>query len=316
MKRLNNTAIAIVTAGALGLGTVPLAQAQEADLGQLGITPDKTGEGAVYVEQPDNRAPLPSGLVEQPGPSAVVGDKTTEGAQWVPENAPADPARATDLKELSGTQEPAASNSINRPKSTTTVTETLKPPTASKEAPAGQSGTPGEKTPGSSTPGSKTPDSAAPTTTPATTTAAADTDKDRTRKIVLGALGAVAGLGLLIGGVKYFVNKDGDLVKDQNRVNETATPAEKAESDRLKKDHGDEIAKQVEAKGGMPAINKANAANGNGTANGTDTDASAKGERGMSASTGVTQLPVGLVALLILSVLGAAGYAYTRRQTV
>ncbi|GEM_PF-1136614 len=313
MKRLNTTAIAIVTAGALGLGTVPLAQAQDADLGQLGITPDKTGEGAVYVEQPDNRAPLPSGLVEQPGPTAVVGEKTTEGAQWVPENAPADPARATDLKELSGTQEPAFSNSINRPKSTTTVTETLKPPASSQQVSAGQ-----PSTPGSATPGSKTPDSAAPTTTPATTTAAAGADKDRTRKIVLGTLGAVAGLGLLIGGVQYFVNKDGDLVKDQNRVNQTATPAEKAESDRLKKEHGDEIAKQVEAKGGMPAISKASAANGNGNGNatGTDTGTSAQGERGMSASTGVTQLPMGLVALLILSVLGAAGYAYTRRQTV
>lgn len=136
-------------------------------------------------------------------------------------------------------------------------------------------------------------------------------------KGLLGTLGALAGLGLVIAGVKYFVNKDGDLVKDPNRVNEPATPAEKAESDKLKKDHAQEIAKQVEGKGGA-AVNAGDAANA-GNANGNaaaNNGAAATGERGMNASTGVTKLPAGLVALLVLSIIGAAGYAFTRRQTV
>ena len=112
----------------------------------------------------------------------------------------------------------------------------------------------------------------------------------------------LAGLGLIIAGVQYFVNKDGDLVKDPNRVDQPASPEEKAESDQVKKDHGDEIAKQVEANGGVPGAGTGNAA--------------ANGERGMNASTGVAELPAGLVALLILSIVGAAGYAFSRRETV
>lgn len=90
-----------------------------------------------------------------------------------------------------------------------------------------------------------------------------------------------------------------------------ATPAEKTESDKLKKDHAQEIANQVEAQGGTDA----NGAKSNANAVANDGTA-ATGERGMNASTGVTKLPAGLVALLVLSIIGAAGYAFTRRQTV
>ena len=265
MKRLNKTSIALVTAGALGLGTVPFVQAQELNSVQdLGVAPDATGEGERYVEQPEERAPLPTQLNEQNGPEAVVGEKATEGAEWVSENAPANPAEATNTNQLTGTAEPTKDNSWNRPATTGTVTETLRPP--------------------------------------------ATTTENNTTAIVLGTLGALAGLGLIIAGVNYFVNKDGDLVKDPNRVNEPASPAEKAESDQLKKDHAEEIAKQVEAKDGAAA----NANGGNAAAN---TGAAANGERGMNASTGVTQLPAGLVALLLLALVGAAGYAFTRRET-
>lgn len=119
---------------------------------------------------------------------------------------------------------------------------------------------------------------------------------------------------LIIAGVQYFVNKDGDLVKDPNRVDQPASPEEKAESDQVKKDHGDEIAKQVEANGGVPGAGTGNAGAG-AAANGTG-NAAANGERGMNASTGVAELPAGLVALLILSIVGAAGYAFSRRETV
>ena len=140
--------------------------------------------------------------------------------------------------------------------------------------------------------------------------------EDNTAAIVLGSLGALAGLGLIIAGVQYFVNKDGDLVKDPNRVDQPASPEEKAESEQVKKDHGDEIAKQVEANGGAPAAGNAGAGNAGAAANGTGNAAAANGERGMNASTGVAELPAGLVALLILSIVGAAGYAFSRRETV
>ena len=123
-------------------------------------------------------------------------------------------------------------------------------------------------------------------------------------------------LGLIIAGVRYFVNKDGDLVKDPNRVDQPASPEEKAESEQVKKDHGDEIAQQVEANGGVPGTGNAGAGNAGAAANGTGNAAAANGERGMNASTGVAELPAGLVALLILSIVGAAGYAFSRRETV
>ena len=154
------------------------------------------------------------------------------------------------------------------------------------------------------------------TATGTATATATPTTKDNTAAIVLGSLGALAGLGLIIAGVQYFVNKDGDLVKDPNRVDQPASPEEKAESEQVKKDHGDEIAKQVEANGGVPAAGNAGAGNAGAAANGAGNAAAANGERGMNASTGVAELPAGLVALLILSIVGAAGYAFSRRETV
>lgn len=298
MKRMNKTTIALVTAGALGLGTMPFAQAQEARIteGVSTIAPsgDEATAGDIFGETPAPKeswvdpsiqpTPLPTGLKEQSGSEAVVGDKATEGSEWVTGHASANPAEATDIKQLSGTSEPAKANSFDRPKTTGTVTETLRP------------------------------------TTPAP--APAEGEKDKTRAIVLGTLGALVGLGLVIGGVKYFVNKDGDLVKDPKKVNQTASPAEKAESDKVKKDNAQEITKQLQANVGekaaaqAPAAGKGAANSGASNAGADDDGTAATGERGMNASTGVTQLPAGLVALLVLSIIGAAGYAFTRRETV
>lgn len=273
MKRLNKTTIALVTAGALGLGTMPFAEAQAArNTDGVQRAADQAGDltsGAIFGG-PTTPAPETYVDREAPTPTLPFGAEPTgeavpvDGATVVSSNLPANPAEATDIKQLSGTAEPTEANSWNRPETTGTVTETLRPP--------------------------------------------ATTTENNTTAIVLGTLGALAGLGLIIAGVNYFVNKDGDLVKDPNRVNEPASPAEKAESDQLKKDHAEEIAKQVEAKDGAAA----NANGGNAAAN---TGAAANGERGMNASTGVTQLPAGLVALLLLALVGAAGYAFTRRET-
>lgn len=283
MKRLNKTTIALVTAGALGLGGVPLAEAQDArnsegveratdaanDANAEDIFGSNPAPSEDWVDPSLDPGPHPTGLNEQDGPEATVGETATEGAEWVSESAPANPPRETDINNLSGSAEPTQLNSWDRPKTTGTVTETLRPTTPAPEK------------------------------------------ETNTTAIVLGTLGAIVGLGLIIGGVKYFVNKDGDLVQDPNRVNEPATPEEKAASDKVKQENGEEIAQQLKANGGS-----ADAAAPGAPGAPADAGSAATGERGMAASTGVTQMPAGVIALLILSVIGAAGYAFTRRQTV
>lgn len=282
--RMNKTAIALTTAAALGVGIMPAANAQE---------------GSRVNDPSIQRA----GDSANDADTSIFGNGTGEGEANVPGNRPADPAEGVFPGQPQPGSEPTQSNSFG-----------TKEPSSPVESPKPSS----TKTPETNT-HTTTTTSTAPATNTATTTAPATTtstmDPEKKRAIILGSLGAVAGLGLIIAGVRYFVNKDGDLVKDQNRVNEPASPEEKAESDRLKREHGDEIANQVEATGGVNNAGTGNAGTagtGNAAAN---NGTAANGERGMSASTGVTKLPAGLIALLILSVLGAAGYAYTRRQT-
>lgn len=278
--RMNKTAIALTTAAALGVGIMPAANAQE---------------GSRVNDPSIQRA----GDSANDADTSIFGNGTGEGEANVPGNRPADPVERVFPGQPQPGSEPTQSNSFG-----------TKEPSSPVESPKPSS----TKTPETNT-HTTTTTSTAPATNTATATTTSTMDPEKKRAIILGSLGAVAGLGLIIAGVRYFVNKDGDLVKNQDRVNEPASPEEKAESDRLKREHGDEIANQVEAKGGVNNAGTGNAGTagtGNAAAN---NGAATNGERGMSASTGVTKLPAGLIALLILSVLGAAGYAFTRRQT-
>lgn len=280
--RMNKTAIALTTAAALGVGIMPAANAQE---------------GSRVNDPSIQRA----GDSANDADTSIFGNGTGEGEANVPGNRPADPVERVFPGQPQPGSEPTQSNSFG-----------TKEPSSPVESPKPSS----TKTPETNTHTTTTTSTAPATNTAtATTTTTSTMDPEKKRAIILGSLGAVAGLGLIIAGVRYFVNKDGDLVKNQDRVNEPASPEEKAESDRLKREHGDEIANQVEAKGGVNNAGTGNAGTagtGNAAAN---NGTAANGERGMSASTGVTKLPAGLIALLILSVLGAAGYAFTRRQT-
>lgn len=279
--RMNKTAIALTTAAALGVGIMPAANAQE---------------GSRVNDPSIQRA----GDSANDADTSIFGNGTGEGEANVPGNRPADPVERVFPGQPQPGSEPTQSNSFG-----------TKEPSSPVESPKPSS----TKTPETNTHTTTTTSTAPATNTATATTTTSTMDPEKKRAIILGSLGAVAGLGLIIAGVRYFVNKDGDLVKDQNRVNEPASPEEKAESDRLKREHGDEIANQVEAKGGVNNAGTGNAGTagtGNAAAN---NGTAANGERGMSASTGVTKLPAGLIALLILSVLGAAGYAFTRRQT-
>lgn len=293
--RLNKTAIALTTAAALGAGVIPTAGAQESNAPKL-------DDGVQQATDSPNDAD-----------ASLFGDGTGDGAAQVTGNAPENPNDQL-LPGAPEGSEPASSNSLGSNEQAATETET-----ATATATATETATAGDSGAAAGTEGTATGTATATATETATGTATATatpTTKDNTAAIVLGSLGALAGLGLIIAGVQYFVNKDGDLVKDPNRVDQPASPEEKAESEQVKKDHGDEIAQQVEANGGVPGTGNAGAGNAGAAANGTGNAAAANGERGMNASTGVAELPAGLVALLILSIVGAAGYAFSRRETV
>ena len=293
--RMNKTAIALTTAAALGAGVIPTAGAQETNAPKL-------DDGVQQATDSPNDADM-----------SIFGNGTGDGAAQATGNAPENPNDQL-LPGAPEGSEPASSNSLGTNEQAATETET-----ATATATATETATAGDSGAAAGTEGTATGTATATATETATGTATATatpTTKDNTAAIVLGSLGALAGLGLIIAGVQYFVNKDGDLVKDPNRVDQPASPEEKAESEQVKKDHGDEIAKQVEANGGVPGAGTGNAGAGAGAAaNGTG-NAAANGERGMNASTGVAELPAGLVALLILSIVGAAGYAFSRRETV
>lgn len=293
--RLNKTAIALTTAAALGAGVIPTAGAQESNAPKL-------DDGVQQATDSPNDADM-----------SIFGNGTGDGAAQATGNAPENPNDQL-LPGAPEGSEPASSNSLGSNEQAATETET-----ATATATATETATAGDSGAAAGTEGTSTGTATATATETATGTATATatpTTKDNTAAIVLGSLGALAGLGLIIAGVQYFVNKDGDLVKDPNRVDQPASPEEKAESEQVKKDHGDEIAKQVEANGGVPAAGNAGAGNAGAAANGAGNAAAANGERGMNASTGVAELPAGLVALLILSIVGAAGYAFSRRETV
>lgn len=293
--RLNKTAIALTTAAALGAGVIPTAGAQESNAPKL-------DDGVQQATDSPNDADM-----------SIFGNGTGDGAAQATGNAPENPNDQL-LPGAPEGSEPTSSNSLGTNEQAATETET-----ATATATATETATAGDSGAAAGTEGTSTGTATATATETATGTATATatpTTKDNTAAIVLGSLGALAGLGLIIAGVQYFVNKDGDLVKDPNRVDQPASPEEKAESEQVKKDHGDEIAQQVEANGGAPAAGNAGAGNAGAAANGTGNAAAANGERGMNASTGVAELPAGLVALLILSIVGAAGYAFSRRETV
>jgi len=109
-----------------------------------------------------------------------------------------------------------------------------------------------------------------------------------------GAIAAIAvaavGIPIVIAGVTYFLNQDGEtLVGSSDRVNQQPTPEEKEKSDQLRSEHADEIAAQQVA---------------------------AAANRGVEAETGSNTIARALFALVIASVLGAAAFAAGRRFLV
>ena len=107
---------------------------------------------------------------------------------------------------------------------------------------------------------------------------------------IAGIAAAAIGLPIVIAGVTYFLNQDGEtLVGSSDRVNKQPTLEEKAKSDQLRAEHADEIAAQQVA---------------------------AAANRGVEAETGSNTIARALFALVIASVLGAAAFAAGRRFLV
>ena len=119
------------------------------------------------------------------------------------------------------------------------------------------------------------------------------------------AIGAAIALPILGGIVHYFLNKDGKTwVKSQDRVNAEPTPEEKAESEKIVAEHGDEINAQLAEQG------QGNNAEGTAPAAGEST---ADANRGISAETGSNSVAQALAALAVAAM--AVSYTHLTLPT-
>ena len=120
--------------------------------------------------------------------------------------------------------------------------------------------------------------------------AAGEVNAELSPGAIAGIAAAAIGIPVVIAGVTYFLNQDGEtLVGSSERVNQQPTPEEKEKSDQLRAEHADEIVAQQVA---------------------------AAANRGVEAETGSNTLARTLFALVIASVLGAAAFVAGRRFLV
>ncbi|MCG7273830.1 hypothetical protein MHJ82_05760 [Corynebacterium afermentans] len=120
--------------------------------------------------------------------------------------------------------------------------------------------------------------------------AAGEVNAELSPGAIAGIAAAAIGIPVVIAGVTYFLNQDGEtLVGSSDRVNKQPTPEEKEKSDQLRAEHADEIAAQQVA---------------------------AAANRGVEAETGSNTIARTLFALVIASVLGAATFVAGRRFLV
>ena len=120
--------------------------------------------------------------------------------------------------------------------------------------------------------------------------AAGEVNAELSPGAIAGIAAAAIGIPVVIAGVTYFLNQDGEtLVGSSERVNQQPTPEEKEKSDQLRAEHADEIAAQQVA---------------------------AAANRGVEAETGSNTIARTLFALVIASVLGAAAFVAGRRFLV
>lgn len=106
---------------------------------------------------------------------------------------------------------------------------------------------------------------------------------------------------LLIGGVTWYLNADGQTyVTDSSRTSSTPTQGEREASANMLSSNRAEVEAQAKAQADAQPV----------------ADSSITLDRGITAETGNNTFGKGIIALLLASVLGAAAFAFGRRQLV
>lgn len=287
MKRFNKTAIAIALSGALALGVAPAADAQDTGAPAAEVTYNGSqwylhNSGKVYVNDP--------ALVFTP--SNQLGEGRAVSVEAVKSGETGEQPQV--LGELPATIEIDGKTFYLHENKQLYVTDSSKWNTPVDEIPADQkldASTLGlEALAGEGEAEGKDP----------------ETGSSLTNGQIAGIVaGALAGT-LIIGGIVYKLVKDkqGNLVYvPENKAGQEPTAEDKAASDKLISENADEIKRQTASaeKMGEEVV---------------QIDGAEAADRGVNAETGNNALAKGLIGLLLASIMGAAIFAYGRRQLV
>ncbi len=291
MKRFNKTAIAIALSGALALGVAPAADAQDNGAPAAEVTYNGSqwylhNSGKVYVNDPA----LVFTPTNQLGEDKAVSVETVKAGETGEQPQVLGELPATieidgktfylhESKQLYVTD----SSKWNTPVDEIPADQKLDASTLGLEALAGEDEGKGEN----------------PDKDP-------ETGSSLTNGQIAGIVaGALAGT-LIIGGIVYKLVKDkqGNLVYvPENKAGQEPTAEDKAASDKLISENADEIKRQTASaeKMGEEVV---------------QIDGAEAADRGVNAETGNNVLAKGLIGLLLASIMGAAIFAYGRRQLV
>lgn len=299
MKRTIRTLAAAAMAGAIAISVTPAADAQtETEIAAAYAQLDKLvqadlpkqltdGEGNYYqlVDGGYVKTELPAGAENVP----VIGAAADGNLQITFPDGSRDaiviPVQGAADGAAEGTVEVPAPEQPQGPGNTLTLDPPAPAPEvdaapAAEPAPEGEAGVEGETgAEGEAGAGAGSSNGAA-----------GEVNAELSPGAIAGIAAAAIGIPVVIAGVTYFLNQDGEtLVGSSDRVNKQPTPEEKAKSDQLRAEHADEIAAQQVA---------------------------AAANRGVEAETGSNTIARTLFALVIASVLGAAAFVAGRRFLV
>ncbi|GAA3522878.1 hypothetical protein NUW87_08075 [Corynebacterium pilbarense] len=309
MKRTIRTLAAAAMAGAIAISVTPAADAQtETEIAAAYAQLDKLvqadlpkqltdGEGNYYqlVDGGYVKTELPAGAENVP----VIGATADGNLQITFPDGSRDaiviPVQGVADGSAEGTVEVPAPEQPQGPGNTLT----LDPPAPAPEgdaapvaepAPEGEADVEGEAGAGAGAEGEADAEGEAGAGAGSSNGAAGEVNAELSPGAIAGIAAAAIGIPVVIAGVTYFLNQDGEtLVGSSDRVNKQPTPEEKAKSDQLRAEHADEIAAQQVA---------------------------AAANRGVEAETGSNTIARTLFALVIASVLGAAAFVAGRRFLV
>ncbi|WP_311390060.1 hypothetical protein [Corynebacterium haemomassiliense] len=291
MKRTVRTLAAAAMAGAIAISVTPAADAQTTiDPTEIATKAIEARFPAVIVAPNGTYYELVNGEYKEAATTPAGAENAAEVSLADNGDIVATLADGSGETIVLGKAEPAA-------ESTTTTTPQAPAPKATGEAAATATSTSTATTltvpAGTDTTVSATVDAnlgGAGAGAGSSNGAAGEANAELSPGAIAGIAAAAIGLPIVIAGVTYFLNQDGEtLVGSSERVNQQPTPEEKEKSDQLRAEHADEIAAQQVA---------------------------AAANRGVEAETGSNTLVRTLFALVIASVLGAAAFVAGRRFLV